>query len=73
MRVPSGDGHLDLEIQSPQAMLTYFVSACPSVAARVEDAFRRRAPTPAAPWTIVLYTDEILPGNALAQTAHRKC
>ena len=73
MSVATSDGPVDLEVQSPQAMLTYFVASCPSFAARVEDAFRRRAPTPAAPWTIVLYTDEILPGNALAQTAHRKC
>ena len=73
MRVPSGDGHLDLEVQSPQAMLSHFISTCPSFAARVEDAFRRRAPTPAAPWTIVLYADKILPGNAHAQTARRKC
>ena len=54
-------------------MLTYFVSACPSFAARVEGAFRRRAPTPAAPLTIALYADEIAPGNALAQTTPGKC
>ena len=75
IQVPSNDpdGHYDLEVQSPQAMLDYMVSSCPSFAERVEDAWRKRQPTPSAPWTIVLYSDEIQPGNTLAQTLHRKC
>ena len=75
IQVPSGDpdGHFDLEVQSPQAMLDYMVSSCSSFAARVEDAYNKRAPTQQDPWTIVLYSDEIMPGNALAQTLHRKC
>ena len=75
IQVPSSDpaGHFDLEVQSPQAMLDYMVSSCSSFAARVEDAFNKRAPTPQEPWTIVLYSDEIMPGNSLAQTLHRKC
>ena len=73
IHVPTNNGHMDLEVQSPQAMLSYMCSANKSFVNRVEDAFVKRQPSVADPWTIIIYTDEILPGNALAHTTNRKC
>ena len=74
MAVPAHDGDpVDIEIQNPQAMLSYMCRSNPSFARRIESAFRRKPPTRLQPWSIILYGDEILPGNALAPVTNRKC
>ena len=72
--VQSTDGEgIDLEVQNPQAMFAHMVKHNPSFARRVEAAYARKPPSAQAPWTIIVYGDEILPGNALAHTTNRKC
>ena len=68
-----GGTTIDLEIQNPQAMLAHMIKSCPSFCRRVEAAYARRPPSRQEPWTIIMYTDEVLPGNALAHTTNRKC
>ena len=74
VKVQSTDGgDIDLEIQNPQAMFSHMIKHNPSFARRVEAAYARKPPSAQAPWTIIVYGDEILPGNALAHTTNRKC
>ena len=72
--VQSTDGEgIDLEVQNPQAMFAHMIKHNPSFARRVEAAYARKPPSLQAPWTIIAYGDEILPGNALAHKTNRKC
>ena len=72
--VQSTDGEgIDLEVQNPQAMFSHMIKHNPSFARRVEAAYARKPPSLQAPWTIIAYGDEILPGNALAHKTNRKC
>ena len=74
VKVQSTDGEgIDLEVQNPQAMFAHMIKHNPSFARRVEAAYARKPPSAQAPWTIIVYGDEILPGNALAHTTNRKC
>lgn len=60
---------ITLEIQHPCAMLHHVCSISESMSAMVA---RARRPTLLEPWRLVLYADEILPGNQLAYTSGRK-
>ena len=73
IEVNDGGEGIQMEIQNPQAMFAHMVKSNPSFARRVEAAYARRPPTRLEPWTITMYGDEILPGNALAHTTNRKC
>ena len=74
IKVQSTDGEdIGLEVQNPQAMLAHMVKHNPSFARRVEAAYARKPPSAQSPWTIIVYGDEIVPGNALAHTTNRKC
>ena len=74
VNVQSTDGDdIVLEVQNPQAMFAHMIKDNPSFARRVEAAYARKPPSAQAPWTVIVYGDEILPGNALAHTTNRKC
>ena len=74
VKVQSTDGEgIDIEVQNPQAMFAHMIKHNPSFARRVEAAYARKPPSLQAPWTIIVYGDEILPGNALAHKTNRKC
>ena len=66
------DTPVKLEVQHPFAMLhkVCSVSNCMSnLVARVAEA---NPPSVASPWKLILYTDEVLPGNQLAYRNARK-
>ena len=73
LKIPRNEGEpLDLEVQAPHAT---FYNACAQSAAfstMVARAIARVKPTMEQPWHIVLYLDEVLPGNALSHTQNRK-
>lgn len=65
-------GELTLEIQHPLAMLYQACASSKSLSRLVERTFAATPSSIAAPWGIVLYADEILPGNQLAYKSARK-
>lgn len=73
IRVPlARGGDLELEIQNPLAMLYKVCSVSASLAGLVRRVAAATPPTPELPWRMVLYTDEILPGNQLGYKSARK-
>lgn len=67
----SADG-IEVEVQHPLAMMYH----CCTVSKPLSDLIMRVAstngPTLMDPWHLILYSDEILPGNQLAYTHERK-
>ena len=73
MRVASTNSQpLDLEIQHPAAMLHYICSHSKCFSDLISRTFEKNPSSPSSPWRLVLYTDEILPGNQLAYKTARK-
>ena len=65
-------GQVTLEVQHPAAMLYHVCSTSASFSNMVRRAVAKAPPSPAAPWTFILYADEISPGNQLAHKSKRK-
>ena len=65
-------GPLPIEVQHPLAMLHYLSARSTSVANLMSRAAAAAPPTHDRPWRLVLYCDEVLPGNALAHKTQRK-
>ena len=61
-----------LEVQSPPAMLYHVCNTSIAFSELIESAAATRPPSVVSPWTLVLYTDEILPGNQLSYKGARK-
>ena len=61
-----------LEMQHPLAMLWYMTRTSACFSAMVERTFDTRTPTVGCPWGMVLYNDEVTPGNQLRQKHPRK-
>ena len=66
----TGDHHFD--IVNPFALLYYVFLNCSAFRAAMDAALAIRPSTHDAPWRIVLYCDEVTPGNQLAQDNLRK-
>ena len=66
------DGTLPIEVQHPLAMLHYLSARSSSLADLISRAAAANPPSHSRPWHIVLYTDEVLPGNQLAHKTQRK-
>ncbi len=64
--------NVDLEVQHPLAFLYHACATSASLSALVASTAAASAPTPARPWNIIMYCDEILPGNQLAYKSGRK-
>lgn len=62
----------DVEVQHPFAIMYHLVTTCVAYARLVQRVVAEHPPTPHNPWSLVLYTDEILPGNQLAYKGARK-
>jgi len=60
------------EIQNPFAILYHACKSSASWSRLVQGLAAARPPSPTSPWHIVLYTDEVLPGNELAYKNARK-
>ena len=62
-------GMIELEIQHPFAMLHHACSVSESMSSLIK---RARTPSLQQPWQLILYSDEIAPGNQLAYKSERK-
>jgi hypothetical protein len=65
-------GGESFEIQNPFSMLHEVVKSSPYISSIVAAAAARRQPTIDAPYNLILYADEITPGNQLAYKGDRK-
>ena len=63
---------VDLEVQHPLAFLYHACTSSAGLSALVGKLAAASAPTPARPWNIIMYCDEILPGSQLAYKSGRK-
>lgn len=63
----NGEGTMPVEVQNPFSMLHYVCNTCPWYASAIDNALASIRPL-----TLVLYTDEILPGNQLGYKSARK-
>ena len=73
LQLPLANGKsTDIEIQDPWAMLAHTSSESGWFAGLLKHTASQHPPTPSNPWHLVLYSDEITPGNALAARQERK-
>lgn len=56
----------------PIATLEHFCSSCPSFASYIKKSLQKYPSSPASPWNIIVYSDEVLPGNNLKHDNKRK-
>ena len=63
---------IELEVQDPLPMLYWSCASSHGLSELVAKAAAAVPPTPAQPWNMILYIDEILPGNQLAYKSARK-
>ena len=68
---PSGELR-DVHVAHPLALLWATVDRCKPFADFFLDRLRACPVTPEAPWRLILYTDEVTPGNPLAHENHRR-
>ena len=69
---PVAGSSLNLEIQSPQAILYHAASVSASLSGLLRRAAVAKPPGFGNPWRLILYGDEITPGNQLAYKNERK-
>ena len=70
-RIDLGEG-VSAEIQHPMAMLYAVSASSPAFAALLRRAVDRFPCSPVSPWKLIVYTDEVSPGNQLAYAHERK-
>jgi len=63
---------VEVEVQHPFAMFYHLCATTVAFSTLVERTLARCPPTSLNPWNIVLYSDEVLPGNQLAYVQQRK-
>ena len=68
----SGGATVDIEVQHPFAMLWYSCARSKCFSDLIARTLASNPSTVDAPWQLVLYADEILPGNQLAYKNARK-
>ena len=73
IQIPRKSGRpYELELQDPMPMLCASMASSPPFANLVNDTLQMRPSSPLEPWHLILYSDEITPGNALAYDNERK-
>ena len=72
INIPGTTTDVKLEIQDPFAMLWHCSCKSECFARLIEQTCQRHPNSPARPWNIVFYTDEVGPGNQLAYRNRRK-
>ena len=65
-------GGISAEVQHPMAMLYTVVSKSDAFCVLMARALARFPCSPATPWKLIIYTDEVSPGNQLAYAHERK-
>ena len=63
---------IDMMVASPLALLWKSVKDCKSFSTMFMNRLAASPPSPEAPWRLVLYSDEVVPGNPLATDNRRK-
>ncbi len=63
---------MQLEVQHPLAMLYHCCALSNSFSKFIGQVAAARPPTIDKPWRLILYTDEVLPGNQLGYKSARK-
>jgi hypothetical protein len=66
------DDPVQLEVQHPLAMLYHCCTLHNSFSKFIGQVAAARPPTIDKPWRLILYTDEVLPGNQLGYKSARK-
>ena len=61
-----------MPVAHPLALLWKAVSDCNPFSTYLRDVLRENPPSPEAPWHLVLYSDEVTPGNPLSTSNRRK-
>ena len=74
IKVPcaSGGDDIQVEVQNPFAMLYHCCSTSNAMSALVKRVHEKKPGTLSTPWNMILYTDEITPGNQLGYKSQRK-
>ena len=73
LKLKSSDGtEIEVEIQHPFAMMYHACKTSKSFSSLIQRTLYSNAPTLASPWHIIMYTDEITPGNQLGNRNQRK-
>ena len=71
--IQTTSGHeLKLEVQAPFPCLWHACRASAQFSALIQRCHAAKPSTVAAPWRLLLYCDEVIPGNQLAYTTGRK-
>ena len=70
-RIDLGGG-VSAEVQHPMAMLYAASASSPAFAVLLRRALSRFPCSPVSPWELILYTDEVSPGNQLAYAHERE-
>ena len=66
------DPEMSVEIQHPLAMMYHLASTSSAFADLLHRRAAARSPSVETPWKVVIYLDEVFPGNALAYKSARK-
>ena len=61
----NGGPPINVEVQNPFAMLYHSCSVSRSLSGLIKRCIEKRPSTLSSPWSIILYTDEVTPGNQL--------
>ena len=61
-----------VEVAHPLALLWFMFSSCESWRELIKSKHANHPSSPTHPWKLILYTDEVVPGNALATQPKRK-
>ena len=73
IKVDMKDGsQLDVEIQHPAALMHHLCKTSKSFSDLLSRSFSRKPASFSNPWNLIVYADEILPGNQLAYKHARK-
>ena len=63
---------VSLNVTDPFALLSAAIESSPKFRAFLKQRLTLHPPSPEHPWNLILYSDEVTPGNPLATTNHRK-
>ena len=72
VRFATATGNVEVEFQCPWAGLHHFVSTSATLSKILARLHEYNPSSPTKPWRLILYSDEITPGNQLAHTHGRK-
>jgi len=72
LKAKGGDANVRLPIINPHAMMHKACSLNGSFCTMISERLSAAPPTPEAPWKLIMYSDEVVPGNALSHDNKRK-